>query len=58
MYICQCFQCGGEFEDLNPGEDSTPLTFETKVFTPLVWDEKEQAYVCPICFTDGFLIDI
>jgi hypothetical protein len=58
MYICKCFQCDGDFEDKNPGENSTPFTFDDKVFTPLIWDVTEKAWVCPNCLTDGFLIDL
>lgn len=62
MYICQCLQCGETLVDENPGSDSTPYTKEQVdsfgVSKSLIFDNTEQAWVCPNCLTDDFLVDI
>ena len=58
MYICQCYNCKNDLQDLNPGKESTYFSFKIPVMGVLLFDEDLQVYVCPFCKSDEHLVEI
>lgn len=57
MNICTCNNCGNLYEDLNPSSISKDYKFRELPILELMKDEDGLFYGCPICKTDGYLVD-
>ena len=61
MNICKCIHCNEFMEDINPDVNAVGFTEDhlkaanANLLGSMVWDEKEEAYVCANCNTDKYL---
>lgn len=57
MKITTCNNCGNIYEDINPGDESRD--YKPRNIDPLVHGEDEDGFFvgCPVCNTDGYLVD-
>lgn len=57
-YLCKCNNCGNVFIDKNPQIDA--LLHEVKIgeYEQLRRNNTEQTWDCPVCNTDGYLVDM
>ena len=56
--LCRCNNCDTIFIDQNSQVDAKVYEIEEGKYSDLSYESKESAWVCPICKTDAFLIDL
>lgn len=55
--ICTCNNCGNIWEDTNPGEHSRNYKYRALIPLEYVMCDGGIIKACPICKTDGYLVD-
>jgi len=53
--LCKCNNCESILIDMNPKDDTEYQITGNEL--EMKWDEKEFAWVCPLCMTDAYLTD-